>query len=54
MDIKILNDTIEKRKEELIQLVIQYGFSHQKVINVSQELDHLIYQLMRKSKIESY
>jgi septum formation topological specificity factor MinE len=65
VDIKILNDrplcsathtpdTIEKRKEELIQLVIKYGFSHKKVINVSQELDRLIYQLMRKSKIESY
>ncbi|MFJ7818892.1 Spo0E family sporulation regulatory protein-aspartic acid phosphatase [Bacillus toyonensis] len=51
---KILNDTIEKRKVELIQLVIQYGFSHQKVISVSQELDYLIYQLMRLSKIESY
>ncbi|KFM95107.1 aspartyl-phosphate phosphatase Spo0E family protein [Bacillus clarus] len=51
MDIKILNDTIEKRKEELIQLVLKYGFSHQKVINVSQELDRLIYQLMRKSMI---
>ncbi|MDM5436606.1 aspartyl-phosphate phosphatase Spo0E family protein [Bacillus hominis] len=54
MDIKTLNDTIEKRKEELIQLVIKYGFSHKKVIHVSQELDRLIYQLMKKSKIESY
>ncbi|MFL0404972.1 Spo0E family sporulation regulatory protein-aspartic acid phosphatase [Bacillus nitratireducens] len=36
MDIKTLNDTIEKRKEELIQLVIKYGFSHKKVIHVSQ------------------
>ncbi|MCU5086841.1 aspartyl-phosphate phosphatase Spo0E family protein [Bacillus cereus] len=54
MDIRVLNDTIEKRKEELIQLVIKYGFSHHKIIKVSQELDRLIYQLMRKSKIESY
>ncbi|PFZ91298.1 aspartyl-phosphate phosphatase Spo0E family protein [Bacillus wiedmannii] len=54
MDIKTLNDTIEKRKEELIPLVIKYGFNHKKVIYVSQELDHLIYQLMRKSKIETY
>ncbi|WP_080019219.1 Spo0E family sporulation regulatory protein-aspartic acid phosphatase [Bacillus cereus] len=35
-------------------MVIKYGFSHKKVIHVSQGLDLLIYQLMRKSKIESY
>lgn len=51
MDIKTLNDTKKKRKEELIQLVIRYGFSHKKGIRISQELDHLIYQLMRKSNI---
>ncbi|MGW5955822.1 aspartyl-phosphate phosphatase Spo0E family protein [Bacillus mycoides] len=54
MDIKSLNVTVEKRKEELIQLVIKYGLSHKKIIHVSQELNRLIYQLMRKSKIESY
>ncbi|MEA1012679.1 Spo0E family sporulation regulatory protein-aspartic acid phosphatase [Bacillus cereus] len=48
MDIKVLNDTIKKRKEELNQLVIKYGVTHPKVINVSQDIDRLVYQLMSR------
>lgn len=42
MNVTKLNDRIEAKKQELIYLVEQYGFTHDKVISFSQELDRLL------------
>jgi hypothetical protein len=47
---KKLNQVIEKKKEELISLVKQYGFTHEKVICYSRELDLLLYNLMKSNR----
>ncbi|CUB12372.1 Spo0E like sporulation regulatory protein [Bacillus cereus] len=52
MDMRLLHDTIEDKKEELSYLVKKYGFSHQKVIDFSQKLDLLIYEAMRKYRLD--
>ncbi|HDR8142086.1 MULTISPECIES: aspartyl-phosphate phosphatase Spo0E family protein [Bacillus] len=46
---KKLNQVIEK-KEELISLVKQYGFTHEKIICYSRELDLLLYDLMKSNR----
>ncbi|KYG37503.1 aspartyl-phosphate phosphatase Spo0E family protein [Bacillus gaemokensis] len=48
MELNKLYILIEKRKEELIQLVNYYGFHHEKVIAFSQELDALIIHMMKQ------
>ncbi|MES5952287.1 aspartyl-phosphate phosphatase Spo0E family protein [Bacillus fungorum] len=42
MNVTKLNDRIEVKKKELIYLVEKYGFTHDKVISFSQELDRLL------------
>ncbi|MFK4470013.1 aspartyl-phosphate phosphatase Spo0E family protein [Bacillus sp. RC252] len=37
-----LNDLIENKKLELIELVNNHGFGHTKVLYLSQEIDKLI------------
>ncbi|WP_404841133.1 aspartyl-phosphate phosphatase Spo0E family protein [Bacillus toyonensis] len=49
---KLLHDMIEDQKKELSYLVEKYGFSHQKVIDFSQKLDHLIYEAMGKYRFD--
>ncbi|KIQ78884.1 aspartyl-phosphate phosphatase Spo0E family protein (plasmid) [Bacillus cereus] len=50
MKMRLLYNQIEVQKQELIYLVMEYGFSHQKVIDFSQKLDLLIYEVMEKYK----
>ncbi|MDM5186378.1 aspartyl-phosphate phosphatase Spo0E family protein [Bacillus sp. DX4.1] len=47
---KVINvqEAIEEKKKELIELIRKYDFTHNKVITCSQELDALIYHLMKK------
>ncbi|MDA2549895.1 aspartyl-phosphate phosphatase Spo0E family protein [Bacillus cereus] len=52
MDMKLLHKRIENQKKELGYLVKTYGFRHQKVISVSQKLDLLIYEAMRKYRLD--
>ncbi|MDA1536383.1 MULTISPECIES: aspartyl-phosphate phosphatase Spo0E family protein [Bacillus] len=47
MNVTKLNDRIEAKKKELIHLVEQYGFTHNKVISFSQELDRLLNLLIK-------
>ncbi|WP_142395814.1 MULTISPECIES: aspartyl-phosphate phosphatase Spo0E family protein [Bacillus] len=42
MNLTKLNNRIEVKKKELIHLVEKYGFSHDKVISLSQDLDRLL------------
>ncbi|PEO64962.1 stage II sporulation protein E [Bacillus toyonensis] len=42
MNLTKLHDRIETKKKELIYLVEMYGFTHDKVISFSQELDCLL------------
>lgn len=49
---KLLHKRIENQKKELGYLVKTYGFRHQKVISVSQKLDLLIYEAMRKYRLD--
>lgn len=49
---KLLHKRIESQKKELGYLVKTYGFRHQKVISVSQKLDLLIYEAMRKYRLD--
>ncbi|OJE46451.1 stage II sporulation protein E [Bacillus luti] len=46
MNVTKLNDRIEMKKKELVYLVEKYGFSHDKVISFSQELDRLLNLLL--------
>jgi len=49
---KLLHERIENQKKELGYLVKTYGFRHQKVLSVSQKLDLLIYEAMRKYRLD--
>jgi len=42
-----LHSVIEDKKNELIQLVIEYGINHKKVLTLSRELDCLIFKFMK-------
>ncbi|MDR4984684.1 Spo0E family sporulation regulatory protein-aspartic acid phosphatase [Bacillus cereus] len=42
MELVKLEKIIELKKEELWNLVSNYGFQHEKVIELSQEIDKLI------------
>ncbi|MFJ8415750.1 Spo0E family sporulation regulatory protein-aspartic acid phosphatase [Bacillus paramycoides] len=42
MNLTKLNNRIEVKKKELIHLVEKYGFTHDKVISLSQDLDRLL------------
>ncbi|WP_439874438.1 Spo0E family sporulation regulatory protein-aspartic acid phosphatase [Bacillus mycoides] len=42
MNLTKLNNRIEVKKRELIHLVEKYGFTHDKVISLSQDLDRLL------------
>ncbi len=42
MNLTKLNNRIEVKKKELIHLVEKYGFAHDKVISLSQDLDRLL------------
>ncbi|WP_336590444.1 aspartyl-phosphate phosphatase Spo0E family protein [Bacillus luti] len=46
MNVTKLNDRIEMKKKELVYLVEKYGFTHDKVISFSQELDRLLNLLL--------
>ncbi|MCI0768296.1 aspartyl-phosphate phosphatase Spo0E family protein [Bacillus sp. TL12] len=46
MELRKLEQIIEVKKEELFTLVSNYGFQHEKVLTVSQELDKLINYIM--------
>ncbi|PEZ10544.1 hypothetical protein CN326_01185 [Bacillus sp. AFS018417] len=41
-----IQERMEEKRKELIELVREYGFYHDKVIVCSQELDSLVYLLM--------
>ncbi len=45
-----LKDLIENKKLELVELVNKHGFSHTKVLYLSQEIDNLInkYMIIKK------
>ncbi|KWU54461.1 transcriptional regulator [Bacillus mycoides] len=45
-----LNDLIENKKLELVELVNKHGFSHKKVLHLSQEIDKLINKCMINKK----
>ncbi|MGY1465296.1 Spo0E family sporulation regulatory protein-aspartic acid phosphatase (plasmid) [Bacillus toyonensis] len=45
-----LNDLIENKKLELVELVNKHGFSHTKVIHLSQEIDKLINKYLNIKK----
>ncbi|SMD34382.1 Spo0E like sporulation regulatory protein [Bacillus sp. JKS001846] len=47
MNLSRLNNRIEAKKKELIYLVERYGFTHDKVISFSQELDRLLNLLIK-------
>lgn len=51
MEMRKLHYLIEKRKEELIELVKHYGFCHPRVLKFSQDLDKLIIRMMKQSEI---
>ncbi|MGE6540555.1 aspartyl-phosphate phosphatase Spo0E family protein [Bacillus luti] len=46
MNVTKLNNRIEMKKKKLIYLVEMYGFTHDKVISFSQELDRLLNLLL--------
>ncbi len=48
-----LNDLIENKKLQLVELVNKHGFSHTKVIHLSQEIDKLInkYMIIKKETL---
>lgn len=46
MLVKKLNDLIENKKLEVVELVNKHGFSHTKVLHLSQEIDKLINKYM--------
>ncbi len=41
-----IQERMEEKRKELIELVREYGFYHDRVIVCSQELDSLVYLLM--------
>ncbi|MBK5491989.1 aspartyl-phosphate phosphatase Spo0E family protein [Bacillus sp. TH13] len=48
-----LNDLMENKKMELVELVNKHGFSHTKVLYLSQEIDKLInkYMVIKKGTL---
>lgn len=48
-----LNDLIENKKLELVELVNKHGFTHMKVLYLSQEIDKLInkYMIIKKGTL---
>ncbi|WP_342719978.1 aspartyl-phosphate phosphatase Spo0E family protein (plasmid) [Bacillus paramycoides] len=48
-----LDNLIENKKLELVELVNKYGFSHTKVLYLSQEIDKLInkYMIIKKETL---
>ncbi|PDZ86278.1 hypothetical protein COO00_19785 [Bacillus toyonensis] len=50
-----LNDLIENKKLQLVELVKKHGFSHTKVLHLSQEIDKLInkYMIIKKEPYNS-
>ncbi|GIX59537.1 MULTISPECIES: aspartyl-phosphate phosphatase Spo0E family protein [Bacillus] len=48
-----LNDLIENKKLQLVELVKKHGFSHTKVLHLSQEIDKLInkYMIIKKGTL---
>ncbi|KAA0760319.1 aspartyl-phosphate phosphatase Spo0E family protein [Bacillus sp. SH5-2] len=46
MELSKLEKVIEVKKEELLYLVSDYGFQHEKVLALSQEIDKLINYFM--------
>lgn len=48
-----LNDLIENKKLELVELVNKHGFSHTKVLYLSEEIDKLInkYMIIKKGTL---
>ncbi|PFL17134.1 Spo0E family sporulation regulatory protein-aspartic acid phosphatase [Bacillus cereus] len=42
MELVKLEKVIELKKEELLNLVLNYGLQHEKVIELSQEIEKLI------------
>lgn len=50
-----LNDLIENKKLQLVELVNKHGFSHTKVLHLSQEIDKLInkYMIIKKEPYNS-
>lgn len=50
-----LNDLIENKKLQLVELVNKHGFSHTKVLHLSQEIDKLInkYMIIKKKAYNS-
>ncbi|MCU5584333.1 aspartyl-phosphate phosphatase Spo0E family protein [Bacillus toyonensis] len=45
-----LNDLIENKKLQLVELVNKHGFSHTKVLHLSQEIDTLINKYLNIKK----
>ncbi|WP_423231336.1 Spo0E family sporulation regulatory protein-aspartic acid phosphatase [Bacillus thuringiensis] len=48
-----LQEIIEYKKLELVQLVEQYGLTHYNVLQLSRNIDELICQLMYRRQIEN-
>ncbi|HDX9637276.1 TPA: aspartyl-phosphate phosphatase Spo0E family protein [Bacillus cereus] len=46
MEMRNLQKLIEDKKVELIKLVGKYGFRHQQVLSLSQDIDKLINQII--------
>ncbi|MDA2480624.1 Spo0E family sporulation regulatory protein-aspartic acid phosphatase [Bacillus cereus group sp. Bce025] len=46
MEMRNLQKLIEDKKVELIKLVDKYGFRHQQVLDLSQDIDVLINQFI--------
>ncbi|CAG9611403.1 hypothetical protein BACCIP111899_00574 [Bacillus rhizoplanae] len=44
-----IQERMEEKRKELIELVRDYGFYHDRVIVCSQELDSLVYLLMEST-----
>lgn len=40
-------DQIIQKQEELKLLVKQYGLTHEKVLNISNEVDSLVYEMLK-------
>ncbi|MFD6510903.1 MULTISPECIES: Spo0E family sporulation regulatory protein-aspartic acid phosphatase [unclassified Bacillus (in: firmicutes)] len=46
MEMRNLQELIEEKKAELIKLVEKYGFRHQQVLHLSQDIDTPINQFI--------
>ncbi|MDA2191541.1 Spo0E family sporulation regulatory protein-aspartic acid phosphatase [Bacillus cereus group sp. MYBK217-2] len=50
MEMRNLQKLIEDKKVELIKLVDKYGFRHQQVLSLSQDIDKLINHIIYISR----